>query len=321
MNSAKWYKTNEGHHTIPIKAMAGLLLIVTVSAGCDEEFAGHLQTDDVEGGQDEGELAVDSSNDTIEGSTTEATAEQTVQLKSIRLATFELSSGNEVRIVSIPQWNEVHVGEVAPAGREQFSLSPELTLPELYDRLAPADLPVPATLLPYDSDNLLAGRPVVHRLETTVRSDMGVAPVTDDRASVFGTNSCTPGSAGKAYFEDHHCGSSGGCGYGKSDPDCFPGSYNDLNLYGSKMRHTWSVMASCGGANTRLQHYYKKSGNWKEQVDEFFAPGQVVAWWSYKKGIKRTRRVRMREAANGSSAWVRGWALFHDQVAQGGGCS
>lgn len=237
--------------------------------------------------------------------------------EGLSLATFDLPNGNVVRFIGSPSLGEVMVGEIAPCGAEQFAVSPTMHPVELFRRLAPKHSPAPRLLHTIDTAGLLEGRTVIDALPGPIgASGASLDQVTAQPITVLGAGSCAPGAAGADYFEDNHCGSLGGPGYGSSDSYCYEGAYDWIQKTSSaRRRATYSRMAACGTGTCRLRHYYKKSDGYHTQLTVNVEADTVSKWWSYKKGIKRYRRVRF-EAVD-AGAWVRGWVIFHSQVADG----
>lgn len=237
------------------------------------------------------------------------------EVEAVELARFDLSNGNEVYFLGVPQDDELMIEEIADAGREVFVIDPEWTAAEIFHRLAPADLPVPRMIAETDDGGLLAYRSVVDRLEKPVAatdSDLvGAQPM-----GRSGSGSCASGSAGANYFRTHHCFTLGGPGYGASEQYCYDGAWNTLQRdTSSKRRATYTRMASCGGSWNRVRHSYSTTSGFHTQLDRFIEPQKVVSHWSAKGGVKRYRRARMEEL--GASGWVRGWMKHHSERAEG----
>ena len=244
------------------------------------------------------------------------------QVDPLLLAAFRLPEGNEVRFYGVPEDDELMIGEIADAGKEIFVIDSDKSPAEIFDSLAPADVPVPRMIAETDKHGLLGHRPQVETLDQRV--DFDPSPVPNQQNSVTsgiamaaaGSGSCASGSAGANYFKNNHCYSLGGPGYGSSESHCYDGSWNWLQkTSNSKRRATYTRIASCGTAQNRLRHYYRTISGYTMQVNLIFNPQKVVSWWSYKKGIKRYRRVRMERASSGG--WVRGWIKYHSEVAGG----
>lgn len=240
------------------------------------------------------------------------------EMKTVNLATFQLANGNEVRILGVPEVGEVMVGEWVDAGPiERFVLEPKTHPVEVFRRLAPKNSPVPRMIAQLDAKKALAGRKLVEALDQTIQVPMERLGLTAAAApQAAGAGSCQPGAAGAAFFESHHCNSDGGPGYGKSEAYCFEDSRDWIDKStGSRRRATYSRMASCGSGMNKFRHFYGTASGWDTQVTVFVDPQKVVRWWSYKKGVKRHRRVRFEEHVAGG--WVRGWVKYHSEVADG----
>jgi len=240
------------------------------------------------------------------------------ELESVRLVTFHIGNLSEVRIVAVPEIGEVSVMEVIPAGgNEKFVLQPGLTPAEVFHRLAPRNTPVPEAILASDDRQLLADRALVTAIDAPIQvrpAKLGLKPSLPTKV---GGGSCQNGAAGADYFIDNHCGALGGPGYGSSESYCDSDASDWIQRTSSSTRRaTYTRMASCGDGDNRLRHFYHTViDGWVTQVNEVFAPGQVISWWSYVTGIKRDRRVRFEEEE--SAGWVRGWTKYHSEVADG----
>jgi hypothetical protein len=240
------------------------------------------------------------------------------KLESVRLATFRIGNVSEVRIVAVPEIKEISVMEVIPAGGdEKFVLKPGLSPAEVFHLLAPADAAVPEAIVATDRRHLLADRALVAALDAPIEiapARLGLKPRLATKA---GSGSCQGGAAGADYFEDNHCGTLGGPGYGSSESYCDKDAADWIQRTSSSTRRaTYTRMASCGSGTNRLRHStYYTVGGWDTQVDEDFSANQVISWWSYVDGIKRDRRARFEENSDGG--WVRGWTKYHSEAAEG----
>ena len=234
------------------------------------------------------------------------------------LAKFHLANGNTVHMWSLPDVDEIMIGEITKAGpNEQFFLKPETHPVEVFRLLAPKNSPVPRAIAQIDHDKVLEGRKLVNALRGTIEVPMSRLGVTALPTLKSGGGSCESG-AGIDYFEEHHCNTLGGPGYGSSEEYCFKNSADWIQKTSEDQRRaTYTRMAACGTAPSRLRHSYDTVSGWTTQVDLDFEPQQVISYWSYRDGIKRYRRVRFEESNEGSGAWVRGWIKYHSEVAEG----
>jgi len=242
------------------------------------------------------------------------------ELRTVKLATFQLANGNEVRLLGVPDENDVMVGEIVNTGpNERFVIEPKTHPAEVFRRLAPKDTPVPRMIARLDDKKVLAGRKLVESLDQTVDVPMerlGLQAAVSPQAAGAGAGSCQPGAAGADFFESHHCNTFGGPGYGKKESYCFPDSKDWIDKStSSRRRATYTRMASCGSGMNKFRHFYGTVSGWDTQVTVFTDPQKVVNWWSYKKGVKRHRRVRFEEHEAGG--WVRGWVIYWSEVADG----
>jgi len=238
----------------------------------------------------------------------------------LSLAKFNLSNGNEVRFLGIPVIGEVLIVEIADAGTEDFLIDPQMSPVEIFYRLAPESSAIPRMLAQIDRARGFEGRELVDTLEQNISvslEKLGVESATNSTSVMARSmGSCQPGPAGSQFFEDHHCNTLGGPGYGKSESYCFPVGYGWVEKTSSRRRRTtYTRMASCGTGKNRLRHFYKTISGYKTQFDLIVEPQKVVSCWSAKKGIRRYRRVRFE--AHESGGWVRGWVKYHSQIAEG----
>lgn len=240
------------------------------------------------------------------------------QARTVLLAKFHLANGNTVHMWSLPDVDEIMIGEVTKAGpNEQFFLKPETHPVEVFRLLAPKSSPVPRAIARIDHDKVFEGRKLVNALRGTIEVPMSRLGLTTLPTLKSGAGSCESG-AGIDYFEDHHCYTLGGPGYGSSEEYCFKNSADWIQKTSEDQRRaTYTRMAACGTAPSRLRHFYDTVSGWTTQVDLDFDPQQVISYWSYKDGIQRYRRVRFEETNEGSGAWVRGWIKYHSEVAEG----
>ncbi|HSN86622.1 MAG TPA: hypothetical protein VL025_07675 [Thermoanaerobaculia bacterium] len=243
------------------------------------------------------------------------------EARTVLLAKFHLANGNTVQMWSLPDVDEIMIGEITKAGpNERFFLKPETHPVEVFRLLAPKNSPVPRAIAQIDHDKVLEGRKLVNTLSRTIEvpvSRLGLQAVFAPKA--VGAGSCEPGNGdGADYFEDHHCYTLGGPGYGTSEGYCFKDSADWIQKTSDDQRRaTYTRMAACGSAMSRLRHFYDTVSGWTTQVNVYVDAQQVISWWSYKDGIKRYRRVRFEEKDEGSGAWVRGWVKYHSEAADG----
>lgn len=240
------------------------------------------------------------------------------EARTVLLAKFHLANGNTVQMWSLPDVDEIMIGEITKAGpSEQFFLKPETHPVEVFRLLAPKNSPVPRAIAQIDHDNVLEGRRLVNALPKTIEVPMSRLGATALPALKSGGGSCEPGE-GIDFFEENHCYTLGGPGYGASEEYCFKNSADWIQKTSEDQRRaTYTRMAACGTAMSRLRHFYDTVSGWTTQVNVYVDPQNVISWWSYKDGIKRYRRVRFEEKDEGSGAWVRGWIKYHSEAADG----
>lgn len=240
--------------------------------------------------------------------------------RTVMLAKFHFANDNEFHILHAPELDEILAGEYTNAGpNEQFFIDPEMSLAEVFLHLAPEDSPVPRAIAQLDEHNLLAGRTIVDALEETIevpRDRFGIQQTSKSIAPGTGQGSCQLDEAGAEYFEDHHCYTLGGPGYGDSEEACEKVSSNLIDVdTSSRRRTTYTRMASCGGGMNHFRHFYGTASGWDTQVNVYVDPQKVVSWWSAKTGVKRHRRVIFED--HEAAGWVRGWVKYFSEVAGG----
>lgn len=237
------------------------------------------------------------------------------EAQKLSLATFKLSNGNEIHLIGLPSLQEILVGEISDAGLEDFILDPEMRPTEIFQLLAPKDSPIPRMLYHIDNNKILEGRKIVDTVNHSIEVSLNTLGIQSSHKAT-GVNSCTPGPAGAQYFKDHHCHALGGPGYGKSESYCYHDAYKWIDKSSKRRRRTtYSRMASCGTGTNRLRHFYGTVSGYNTQLTFDSPANKVVRFWSAKKGRRRYRRVRFESLADGG--WVRGWAVFHNQIAGG----
>ena len=235
--------------------------------------------------------------------------------ETVALAVFNLSNGNEVRLLASPDDGDLAVVEISEAGVEDFLLDERWHPNSIFLKFAP-EHSVPRMLLRLDKIGAFEGRKVVDVIPSPIEVDLAAFGVQPSQA--VGAGSCQPGLAGAAFFKDHHCGALGGPGYGKSEAYCHQQAAEWIQKSTSKRRRaTYTRMAACGSGLCRVRHYYKRVGEWKTQLSIDVQPHKVISHWSAKKGVGSWRWRRVRFEAIESGGWVRGWAKFHTQVADG----
>jgi hypothetical protein len=237
--------------------------------------------------------------------------------ETVAIAVFNLSNGNEVRLLGTPETGELSVVEISDAGVEDFVLDERWSPNAIFRRFAPKDGPVPRLLLRLDTLAAFEGRKALDTIPRPIEVDLaalGVQPV----AAAVGSGSCQAGAAGAAFFKDHHCDTLGGPGYGKSEGHCYSAAAEYIQKTSSvRRRTTYTRMAACGSGTSRVRHYYKKVSGWNTQLTIHVQPAKVVSYWSALKGTGSLRRRRVRFDAIQQGAWVRGWVKFHTQCAGG----
>ncbi|AUH62997.1 hypothetical protein [Paracoccus zhejiangensis] len=229
------------------------------------------------------------------------------------IARLRLPNGNRVEFYAAPYGREVHMAEIASGGAGELLLGAEDgQAATVFARLADPASPVPAAIARLDKIGLFDGRATVDALAGEIEVDpariVNLPPAALDQAG-----SCQSGNAGKAYFEANHCGSGGGPGFGKSESYCYADPYQWIQKTSGRRRATYSRMAACGSGTCRLRHFYKTASGYHTQLMIDVPAPHVAQYWSAKGGIRRRRRVRFETLGN--SAFVRGWVVFHSQVA------
>jgi hypothetical protein len=232
-----------------------------------------------------------------------------------RIARFRLSNGNQIDFLAEPFGSEVHVVEMTGEGSEDLILGAEDAKPAaLFARLSNAYAPVPRAIARLDRIGLLEGRATPDVINEEIGVDLARFGIATPAQAAGQSGSCQSGAAGTAYFQTHHCGTGGGPGYGKSESYCFPGAHSWIQkTTSSGRRATYSRMAACGSSTCWVRHFYKTVSGYHTQLLVSVTPPHVAHSWSYKKGVRRKRRVRFERL--GSNAIVRGWVRFHSQVA------
>lgn len=229
------------------------------------------------------------------------------------VATLRLPNGNRVEFFATPYGSEVHVAEVASGGAGELMLGAEDgQAATLFARLADAGSAVPGAIARLDRIGLFEGRSTVDALPAEIEVDPARIVIAPPTAAAQ-AGSCQLGNAGKDYFESHHCGSGGGPGYGKKESYCYPEASQWIQKTSGLRRATYSRMAACGSGTCRLRHFYKTVSGYHTQLLIDVQAPYLAQYWSSKKGIRRKRRVRFETLGN--SAFVRGWVVFHSQVA------
>ena len=173
------------------------------------------------------------------------------QARTVLLAKFHLANGNTVHLWSLPDVDEIMIGEVTKAGpSEQFFLKPETHPVEVFRLLAPKNSPVPRAIAQIDHDKVFEGRKLVNALHGTIEVPMSRLGLTTLPTQKAGGGSCEPGDGdGADYFEDHHCYTLGGPGYGSSEQYCFKNSADWIQKTSDDQRRaTYTRMAVCGTA-------------------------------------------------------------------------
>jgi hypothetical protein len=251
------------------------------------------------------------------------TGDKLVDTTNIQLARFELSNGNRLTLTSIAPDNEIIVSETTPAGEgERFVVDdyPGATPLELFARLTPAEIAVPPLLADSATDADRATWMAQRQIGTTPGAgefyldveELGWQPVS---AAAPGNGSCNS-ATGYLYFEDHHCDTAGGYGYGVAEEDCdntASFSYWQRSS-AAKMRHTYTRSAVCNGTGW-IRHSRYSSG-WLTVLDEPIEENTVATYYSYRKsGLKQYRRSRVEPLDPfDADAYVRLWTIFQDQV-------
>lgn len=240
--------------------------------------------------------------------------------ESIVLASFDISNGNTVTIVGLPELDRVYLSETTPAGpAEQLIFAADSGQDSLLERfllLTPAGTPVPrliADLAEPEQHELLAGRDIIpdHEAGGHYEVDLATLGISLPPVSKAAGGSC--GTGGADYFEDNHCDTYGPYGYGSSQKACDNGAYyNGIQRTSTvAMRYTYTRMAACNGT-AKVRHYHHTITGWHNHFTAVVAADTVTHWYSYQKGLKHDRRARFDPLEAG--AYVRGWTVFYDQI-------
>jgi hypothetical protein len=235
----------------------------------------------------------------------------------VELALFNLSNGNEVRLLGTPENGELAVAEIADCGVEDFLLDERWSPNAIFRKFAPKDSPVPRMLMRLDSMGAFDGRKEVDVVAKPIAVELKRLGVTAFQSG-GGLGSCSVGPVSAAFFQTHHCNTSGGPGYGKSESYCYPAATPEIDKPSKKWRRTtYTRMAAGGTGLCRVRHYYKKVIGWQPTLTWSIQPQKVCSHWSALKGTSSLRRRRVRFEAIESGGFVRGWVRYHTQCAGG----
>jgi hypothetical protein len=226
------------------------------------------------------------------------------------VATFKLVKGPTVEFLADPAGMELACVERGGEA-ERVLATIDGTPFEAFMRLARYDDPIPAAIARCAPKRLVSGRRIVETLEPReVSFDLAGQPA----AAAAPSGSYAPDPAGAEYFETHHCGTSGGPGYGKAAGYCFPNSYTWIQKTSPwRCRATYTRMIARGSGACRLTHRRKKAVGWRTHATWTIQANDYISAWSYRAGVRQYRRVHF--DALSDDARVRGWVKYHQQVA------
>jgi hypothetical protein len=239
--------------------------------------------------------------------------------ETVELAVFNLSNGNEVRLLGTPENGELAVAEIADCGVEDFLLDERWSPNAIFRKFAPKGSPVPRMLMRLDSMGAFDGRKEVDVVAEPIAVELAALGVTAFQSG-GGLGSCSPGPVSAAFFETHHCHTSGGPGYGKRESYCYPAATPDgiQKTSNKRRRTTYTRMAAGGTGLCRVRHYYYGAVNgWQPTLTWFLQPERVCSHWSALQGAGSWRYRRVRFDAIESGGFVRGWVRYHTQCAGG----
>lgn len=270
--------------------------------------------------------------------------------KGFTLAEIELSNGNTVKFIEVPEMDTVMMGEIVPVGdQEQFVLDLiDGDFLQTYLQLTPEYVPVPQKLIdislseanletPYfgpaksessvflplsmaamlgdQTADLLAHRSVTAQLNEPVFMDLSELGFDLPASTKSGGSGSCNNSTGYQYFKDHHCGTAGNQGYGKSEGYCYNAMSQNLQKTSAiSMRTTYTRHATCGSGNGRVRHSRNSAGGFFTYFDAYSAPNTVEKWQSKKSGVAWKRRVAFNKMSG--SGYVRGWVKYYKQIVQ-----
>jgi hypothetical protein len=240
--------------------------------------------------------------------------------ETVDLAVFSLSNGNEVRLLGKPDTGELAVVEISDCGVEDFLLDERWSPNAIFRKFAPRDSPVPQMLLRLDSTGAFHGRKTVDAVVEPIAVELAALGAPALQSSGGDLASCWSGATSAAFFQAHHCNTSGGPGYGKSESYCYPNAALWIQKTSkARMRTTYTRAAAGGTSPSMVFHSYKKAGGWPPQFIFVVEPGKVCSHWSALKGVGswRRRRVRFEAIPIPPGGFVRGWVRYHRQCADG----
>src|SRR4051812_17217962 len=246
--------------------------------------------------------------------------------ETLRLATLILPRGTRMEFWGNPAEGEVGVIERggnphAPHGRPTFGREPNLSMLEMYTRLAPKDAPVPELLLKLKDSAAQAALKKQFRFQELVEEPIAVSDDQFDLAiTPVATASSDSGGGGwncnlvAADFQDFACNGSYPsnawlwCDAGKH--------YNFLDRWtgcSHKRKKSLGITAVCNTEIGYVRHYYQNcvSGNWHLSHDWSIPEGHW-AWTKYTGTIKRARWVRHGVLATPAGAYFRAFTAIYN---------
>jgi hypothetical protein len=237
--------------------------------------------------------------------------------ETVELAVFNLSNGNEVRLLGTPDNGELAVVEISDCGVEDFLLDERWAPNAIFRKFAPKDYPVPQMFMRLDSIGAFEGRKVVDAVAEPIEVELAALGALAFQSG-GDLSSCSPGPVSAASFQAQHCNTSGGPGYGKSESYCYPNAALEIQKTSKKSRRTtYTRMAAGGTGLCRVRHYYKKIAGWQLQLTWSIQPQRVCSHWSALQKVGSLRKRRVRFEAIEPGGFVRGWVRYHRQCAGG----
>lgn len=239
--------------------------------------------------------------------------------ETIRLAALALPHGTKIEFWGNPAENEAGLIETGGSAyfRPTFGTAPNLSLFEMYTRLAPKDVPVPELLLKLADPATQEGVKKKFRFQEVIEEPVVVSDEFDivmpnaTRSSDSGTFpwNCSKGAQD---FESIACNG--------SYPSnawiwCDPGKHTTpLNRWTScdhKRKKSLALTAVCNTTIGYVQHYYKNcvSGNWHLAGDWSLSPGG--SWTRWDGLSRRARKVRHGVLNTAAGAYFRAFTAVY----------
>ena len=268
--------------------------------------------------------------------------------KGFTLAEIELSNGNTIKFVEVPEMETVMMGEIVPTGDQEYFVLDQIKgdFLQKYLQLTPEYVPVPQKLIdlslsesmqesayhgpalseveaPLTIDSilgektaeLLAHRTVTVELSEPAYMDLSELGIKIPASTKSGGQGSCNNSTGYLYFENNHCGTIGSQGYGASEGYCYNAMSQNIQKTSSQtMRTTYTRHATCGVGWGRVRHSRNTAGGFHTFFDHDSPPNKVETWQSKKSGTAWKRRVAFNKLSG--NGYVRGWVKYFKQVVQ-----